>query len=145
MRPLRNFDEFVNEGIIRKQSPDKSRATSLIEESKNSYKVLTKIIKEIKVDDSNANYIIKNSYDIIMELIRAKMILDGFKSSGEGAHEAEISCLRKLSFSEAEVQFANQLRYFRNGIVYYGKSFDEDYARKVLQFLDKIYRKLATK
>ena len=75
-----------------------------------------------------------------MELIRAKMLLEGFNSSGKGAHEAEVAYLRELKFSESDVQFANQLRYFRNGITYYGKRFNKDYALKVLGFLDKIYK-----
>jgi hypothetical protein len=36
----------------------------------------------------------------------------------------------------------NQLRYFRNGIKYYGKIFDEDYAKKVYNFMKKILLKL---
>lgn len=142
MMSIKDFQEFVREGIIIKQSPDKSRAISLLRESKNSYNVLMEIVNKIKVNDMNANNMIKNVYDIIMELIRAKMLLNGFKSSGQGAHAAEISYLRELNFSESDVQFANQLRYFRNGIMYYGKSFDAEYARKVLNFLDKIYKKI---
>jgi len=47
-----------------------------------------------------------------------------------------------LEYDEKDVQFLNQLRYFRNGIAYYGKSFEKDYAEKVVEFLDKIYPKL---
>ncbi len=141
MRSIKNFLEFVEEGIVKKQSPDMKRSASLIKESKNSYCVLLEIIKKIGISDKNSNNIIKNAYDIIMELIRAKMLSRGFNSSGQGAHEAEVAYLRELNFSEFDVQFANQLRYFRNGIMYYGKSFDADYARKVLHFLDKIYKK----
>ncbi len=77
-----------------------------------------------------------------MELVRAKMLLAGYNSSGQGAHEAEVSYLRELKFSENEIEFANQLRYFRNGITYYGKVFGKEYALKVIDFLDKIYPKL---
>ncbi|MBR9705104.1 hypothetical protein GOV12_06845 [Candidatus Pacearchaeota archaeon] len=77
-----------------------------------------------------------------MSLIRSKMFLEGFNSSGYGAHEAEISYLRKIKFSDSEVYFANQLRYFRNRIMYYGKMFDSDYAEKVLKFLEENYVKI---
>ena len=77
-----------------------------------------------------------------MGLVRAKMLLDGFKTTGQGAHEAEVAYLRELKFSEPDVQFANQLRYFRNGIMYYGKSFDAEYAQKVLAFLERCYLRL---
>ena len=45
------------------------------------------------IDDDNANSIVKDCYDIIMELIRAKLLLDGYSSSGQFAHEAEVSYL----------------------------------------------------
>ena len=142
MKSLKSFYEFLKEGIVKKQKPDKSRAISLIKESENSFSFLVKIIKEIWINDENANYFIKNFYDIIMELIRARMLLEGFNSSGQGAHEAEVSYLKKLNFSDIDIDFANQLRYFRNGIMYYGKNFDKDYAEKVFEFIKKIKLKI---
>ena len=138
MRALKDFDLFVKEGIVKKQSVDKSRANALIKEARESYNFLMQIIKNMGVKDENSNHIIKNAYDVIMEIIRAKMLLKGFNSSGYGAHEAEVAYLRKLNFSETEILFANQLRYFRNGITYYGKKFDKDYAKKSLKFLEKL-------
>lgn len=139
---MKLFEEYLREGIIKKQTPDVSRAKSLIKEAEESYNVLTGIIERIGLNNQNANYIIKNCYDIIMELIRAKMFLDGFSSSGIGAHESEVSYLKEIGFKDTEVEFADQLRYFRNGILYYGKSFDKEYAKKVLVFLNKIYKRL---
>ena len=143
MRPLKNFEEFVREGIIKKQSPNIDRANSLMKESEKSNKFLNDIVEKIGVSNDNANNIIKNTYDIIMELIRARMFREGYNSSGYGAHEAEVSFLRKVGISENEVQLINQLRYFRNGIMYYGKSFDKDYAEKVLSLLKEIKERLA--
>jgi len=142
MRPLKEFDEFTKEGIVKKQSPDVSRSNSLVKESKKSYNFLMEIVKKIGINDENSNNIIKNAYDIIMELIRAKMLTKGLNSSGLGAHEAEIAYLRILNFPEKDIQFANQLRYFRNGITYYGSSFDKEYAEKVIKFLQEMYKKL---
>lgn len=142
MKPVKRFDDFLKEGIVKKQSPDNERAKSLTEESKETYNFLMEIVHKIRVNNGNANSIVKSAYDIIMELIRAKMLKNGFNSSGSYAHEAEVSYLRELNFQESDVQFINQLRYFRNGIMYYGKRFDSDYAMKVLNFLDKIYSSL---
>lgn len=143
MIPLRDFEAFIKEGVVVKRSPDFPRSKSLMQESDGSYKSLMEVAENIGVKDENANYIIKNAYDIIMELVRAKMLLAGFDSSGQGAHEAEVSYMRKLGFGEGDVRFANQLRYFRNGITYYGKVFDKDYAEKVLKFLRKTRSKLS--
>lgn len=139
MKPLRTFDEYIKEGTAKKQSPDRMRARSLIAESEDSYRILLSFVKKMGLDDSSANHVIKNAYDIIMELIRAKMLSDGFSTTGKGAHEAEVSYLAGIGFSSKDMDFANDLRYFRNGIMYYGKKFDEAYAHKVLEFLKRVY------
>ena len=142
MRAVRNFEMFISEGIVKKQAPDISRANFLSQESDRSYKFLKKIINDYSPTDENANSIIRLCYDVLMELIRAIMLKNGFNSSGKGAHEAEVSYLRELGFKENDVMFADQLRYFRNGIVYYGKILDAEYAKKVIGFLEKIYPEL---
>lgn len=120
------FEEYLEEGIVKLQTPDFSRAKSLQKEAEQSYQILQQFVQKIGIDDKNANYVIKNAYDIIMELIRAKMLKEGFNSLGKGAHEAEVSYLRKIGFNDKEVEFSDQLRYFRNGITYYGKIFDQE-------------------
>jgi len=62
------------------------------------------------------------------------------KRRGQGSHEAEVSFLSNIGFKNKDVEFANQLRYFRNGIIYYGKEFGEEYAQKVVKFLKKVCR-----
>jgi len=63
----------------------------------------------------------------------------GYKTD---SHEAEVSFMRNLGFSESDVLFMNELRYFRNGIKYYGKIFDNDYAQKIYDFLIRLLIKL---
>lgn len=142
MRAVRNFEMFISEGIVKKQAPDISRANFLSQESDRSYKFLKKIINDYGHTDENANSIIRLCYDVLMELIRAIMLKNGFNSSGKGAHEAEVSYLRESEFNETDVMFADQLRYFRNGIVYYGKILDAEYAKQVIGFLEKTYPEL---
>lgn len=74
-----------------------------------------------------------------MEMIRAKMLIDGYKASGKGAHEAEVSYLRNMGFIEKDVRFADQVRYFRNGMLYYGTIQNKEYAEKIIQFTKKMY------
>lgn len=142
MKAIRHFEEFIKENIVKKQYPDKSRAKFLIEESENSYNNLLKMIEKLKVSDDTANMLIKACYDILMELIRAKMLLDGYNASGFGAHEAEVAYMRILGFNERDVQFADQLRYFRNGMLYYGTMLEKNYALKTIEFTKKQYLKL---
>ena len=142
MKSVKSFEEFIKQSIVKKQSPDKSRAEFLIRESEKTLRGLNKRVNVMGIDEDNTNSIIKDCYDILMELIRAKMLLKGYNASGLGAHEAEVSYLRVLGFNENDVQFADRLRYFRNGMLYYGTILDEEYAKKVLEFTKKIYSRL---
>ena len=145
MSAVKGFNEFIKNRIVKLQTPDKSRAEFLIKEAENSYRLLLELIKKIKLDDDNANMFVKSCYDILMELIMAKMLLEGYNASGFGAHEAEVSYLRALQFSENDVQFADQIRFFRNGMLYYGTALDKEYAVKVIEFTKRVYPRLLEK
>ena len=142
MNPLKSFDEFVKEGKVRKQHADISRSSYLADEAESRMIFLKEMKGRIALSDPNANYFVEIAYDVIMELVRARLLLDGFNASGAYAHEAEVAYLRNIGFSEADVRFVNELRYFRNGIVYYGKKLDSEYAGQVLEFLENAYPKL---
>ena len=142
MKPLKPFEDYLKEGIAKKVRINSERAKSLIAESERKILSLKERLEKIGIKKENANDYIEYCYDIFMHLIRAKLYLEGYSTSGQGAHEAEVAYLRDLGFKETDVKFVNQLRYFRNGILYYGKTFDKEYAKKVLDFLEKIYDKL---
>ena len=139
---MKKFNEFLIEGVVRKQYPDKQRAKDLIDMSNRKQKNLNRTIEKIGIDDENSNDIVEDCHDVILGLIRSKMLLNGFSASGQGTHEAEVSFLEELNFTEQEVEFVNKLRYFRNGIFYYGKRFDKEYAKKALDFLDRFKEKI---
>ncbi len=138
MKLPKEFEYYLSKGIIRKSGIDKSRAEFLENESEVSLKGLKERINVMGINNLNSNSIIKDCYDIIMEIIRAKLFLKGYSSSGSHAHEAEISYLKKLGFTESQISFLNELRYFRNSVTYYGKILDIEYAQKVFDFLNKI-------
>lgn len=142
MRALKSFEEFIEDGTIKKITVDKERARSLILEAGRKDNSLQETLKKMGISDENSNDYIEYCYNIVMLLIRSKMFEGGYTSSGQGAHEAEVSFTRKLGFNEIQIRFLDQLRYFRNGILYYGKRFDKEYAEKVINFTGKIYGKL---
>ena len=144
MKHLLDFEEFIKKGIVKKTS-EISRADFLVKESKRKFNSLVQIIEKIGITDLNAHEIIEYCYDIIIYLLRAKLLKQGYSSSGEGSHEAEVAFMRTLGFGEKDVSFMNQLRYFRNGIKYYGKTFDKEYAEQVFSFLEKIQSLLIKK
>ena len=90
MNPLRNFEEFVKEGIVKAQKPDFNRAKFLTKESEEQFSFIRELILKMKINNKNSNSIIKLSYDIIMETIRAKMLINGYNASGSYSHEAEV-------------------------------------------------------
>lgn len=142
MKAVKYFESFLSEGIVKKQTPDKSRAEFLIKESEKEHRALLEYIEKIGINEDNAMSYLKNCYDIIMEIIRARMLIDGYNASGKGSHEAEVSYLRNLGFNEQDVQFLDQMRFFRNGTIYYGTIIDKEYAEKSLNFVNSILPKL---
>jgi hypothetical protein len=142
MSAIKSFEEFLKEGVIKKISIDKNRANNLYIESQRKIKLLQKRIDKLGVDDESANDYIEDCYNILIFLIRAKMLEEGYSSSGQGAHEAEVSYSRELGFNDSEIQLFDKLRYFRNGILYYGKRFDKEYANKIIEFTKKKFKAL---
>ena len=142
MKDLNDFEEFIKKGIVKKQSPNKHRAEFLIKESEKNYSFLLQILDKFGLTNDNANFIIKSCYDVLMEIIRAKMLLDGYNASGFEAHKAEIAYLKILGFEEKDAKFADQMRYYRNGMLYYGTILDKEYAEKVLEFTKRTYKKI---
>ena len=142
MRHLKPFEDFIKDGVVKRASMNSERAKSLIIESERKMRSLKVQLEKIGVNDDNANDYVEYCFDTIMNLVRAKLFLKGYSASGQGAHEAEVSYLRELGFTEKDIQFADQLRYFRNGILYYGTSLDKEYADKVLEFTKKTHPKL---
>ncbi len=142
MRSLKSFEEYIKEGIVKKGKSDYERSKNLVIESERKMTSLKENLEKIGIKNENANDYVEYCYDIIMHLVRANLYSNGYSASGQGAHEAEVSYLRILGFGEAEVRFADQLRYFRNGILYYGTALDAEYAEKVVEFTRKICTKL---
>jgi hypothetical protein len=137
-----DFGYYLKENIVKKQSSNIPRAEFLIKETQKSFIGLKNRVEKLGIDEFNANSIIKDIHDIIIEKVRAKLLLDGYNSSGNFAHEAEVAYMKNLSFSDFEVSFVNELRQARNGINYYGKIYDKDYAKSCYEFLMQLNPKL---
>lgn len=139
---MKKFEEYVAKGIIQKRTNIGHKANFLKKEAEKSYQTLINITQTITITRTSANTIIKLCYDIILELIRAKLMQEGFSTTGLGAHEATIAFLQTKNWKEEDLLFLDQLRRFRNEIVYEGESLEEEYAQEVLTFTKKQYDKL---
>jgi len=136
----RDFREFVESGIVKRQTPNKERALSIVRETEEKKQFLEISLKSIPNEKMYPNFIVDQCYDILMELVRAKMLIDGYNPGG--SHEAEVSYLRILGFSEQDVRFMNEMRYYRNGTKYYGTILTMEYAENTIEFMNRIYTKL---
>ena len=142
MNKVKAFSEYLVKGIARKVPIDKNRAKNFLVKAERKKLSIKERIAKIGINENNAEDYIESCYDIMMLLIRSEMLQNGLKASGNGAHEAEVSYLSILGFHENEIEFADELRYLRNGILYYGTALNKEYALKVLDFIDKIYPRL---
>ncbi len=133
---MRTFEEFLEQGLVKKKKKDEARAKSLIEGAGKRKAIMEKYLP---MNEETAIQIIEESYDIIRELLEAKLSKEGYKSYN---HEAVVSYLSNLEFSKDEVIFVDKLREIRHGTKYYGKEVSLEYAEKVKKFLDEIYEKL---
>jgi len=134
---MKDFNEFLKEGIVRKHSPNAQRALSLFKEANEKKEFLEFTLKNTPTERMLPNFIIEYCYDIMLETLRARMLLNGFSSGN--SHEAEVAYSISIGFTKQEAQFLDQIRYNRNGIKYYGKILDKEYAGNVLKFFKKVY------
>ncbi len=65
MKAIKNFQDFINEGTVKVQHPDKSRAEFLVKEAENGYSFLLEMLEKIGLRQNNANDYIKSCYDIL--------------------------------------------------------------------------------
>jgi len=137
---IRRFEEFLDSGAVKRQSPNRQRAFSIIEETGGKTRFLGVSMKSVPSKEMNPNFIVDSCYDIIIEMVRARMLIDGFNAGN--SHEAEFSYMTRLGFSEADVRFMDEVRYYRNGTKYYGTMLDMGYAEKVMAFMKRIYPRL---
>ena len=133
---MKEFDDFLKSGEVRRQEKNEILAEALIKSSEKSLRN----IRRTKIDGLNAESIISDIYDIMRELIEAKLAFGGYKSY---SHEATILFLKKFpTFNEYEMNFLDNLRKIRNGIKYYGKEANVESALKTLNFMNSVLPKL---
>lgn len=124
----------MEEGII-KITPDKEKAKSML-------KMVDTTIEMIKIIDivKFSSHVTKEYYDVIRELLSVVLLLDGYKTYGEGAHKKLIEYLQShyKEFNEYEFLLINDLRITRNKIAYDGFFVERDYIERKMKDIQKI-------
>ena len=133
---MSEFEDFIKSSDVKIRGKNEILAKALIKSSERGIRY----VKRQKIDAESAEHVTSDIYDIIRELIEAKLCFEGYKSY---SHEATISFLKRfLEFKESEIIFLDNLRKIRNGIKYYGKEASVEDAEKTLKFLNSILPKL---
>ena len=128
----------MEEGLI-KITPDKEKAQSIL-------KMVDTTLEMIKVIDINkfSSNVTKEYYDAIRELMGVVLLLDGYKTYGEGAHKRLVEYIESnyKEFNAYEISLIDDLRITRNKIAYDGFFVDKDYINRKRNDIKKIIDKL---
>jgi len=123
------FEDFIKEGSVRRVSPDRQLARSLVKIAK----LRLKNLESISIMDENSFSFIENCYEAIREMIDALMALKGFKSY---SHEASVEFLKdfySLKIGYALVNKVDNYRKIRNDIKYKGLLTTKKEAEEILK------------
>jgi hypothetical protein len=128
----------VEEGLI-KITPDREKARSILKMVDTTLEMIHSI--DLAKFSSNVT---KEYYEVIRELMSTVLLLDGYKTYGEGAHKKLIDYLRSSSteFSEYELLLIDDLRIIRNKVAYDGFFVEQDYIERKIHDIPKIIAKL---
>ena len=136
------FEDFIKEGKVRKATPDRFMAESII---KNTFDDL-KFLDGIKLNELSKRKIVSNYYDSLRSLLEVISLLKGYKIY---SHEAFTYFLKeKLNQEILSFKF-DRFRKIRNGLIYYGKSIQleeaEDIVKEIKIFIEEINKKFIKK
>lgn len=128
----------MEEGLI-KITPDKQKAQSIM-------KMVDTTIEMIKVIDAGkfSSNVTKEYYDVIRELLSVILLLDGYKTYGEGAHKKLIEYIQSnyKEINEYQISLIDDLRITRNKIAYDGFFVDNDYIKRKIKDIHIIINEL---
>ena len=110
------FEDFMNQGKVRKGSPDIAKAKSLLQTSNNHLLFL----KNQNIDNISAGSILVTYYEALREVTEAMCLKEGFRVY---SHEAFTFFLKEKGEIQASLKFDN-LRKLRNSVNYYGENID---------------------
>ena len=105
--------------------------------------ITLEMIKQIDKSKFPSN-IAKEYYEVIRELMSIILLLDGYKTMGEGAHKKQIEYLESnyKEIDKSEIVLIDDLRITRNKIAYDGFFVKENYIDRKLVDIHRIIEKL---
>jgi len=128
----------MEDGLV-KITPNKEKAKSIMKMAE----ITLAMINDIDKSKFPSN-VTKEYYEVIRELISIVLLLDGYKTAGEGAHKIMIEYLdtNYKQFSAYEISLIDDMRILRNKIAYDGFFVKESYLERKVQDIKDIIAKL---
>ena len=132
------FEDFIKEGKVRKATPDRFMAESII---KNTFEDL-KFLEQTKLTELSKRKLVTNYYDSLRSLLEAISLLKGYKIY---SHEAFTYFLKdELHQNILSLKF-DRFRKIRNGLNYYGKSIQLNEAKEIIEELKRAINEIKHK
>ena len=127
------------EGLL-KVTPNKKKSESMLKMAE----ITLEMTNTLDISKYSSN-IAKDYYDVIRELMGAILLLEGYKTIGEGAHKVIIEYFFKINtLTKDEYIFLDNLRDIRNRITYDGFFIEDSYIHRNKNKIEQIILKLKT-
>ena len=128
----------MEEDLVR-ITPNKDKAKSILK----MVETTLEMVKNIDKSKFPSN-VTKEYYEVIRELISVILLLDGYKTIGEGTHKRMIEYLESnyKQFDGYEISLIDDLRIVRNKIAYDGFFVKEAYINRKIGTIQRITEKL---
>lgn len=126
------------DGLVR-VTPDKEKAKSILK----MVDTTIEMVKVLNITKFSSN-VTKEYYDVIRKLISIILLLDGYKTYGEGAHKRLIEYIESKyrDLNEYEISLIDDLRTKRNKIAYDGFFVTKDYIERRVKDIQGVISKL---
>ena len=135
---LKDILNFIKMTLV-KITPNKEKVRSIFKMVDSTLNM----IETLSMNDFPSN-ITKEYYEIIRELVSIILLLDGYKTYGEGAHKEQIDYIKEnyKQFKEHELNLIYELRDLRNRIAYDGFFVNVDFLKRKKKYIVELVEKL---
>ena len=125
---MKEFEEYVEEGKVKKQSANKAEARSLRVQAIRRFK---QQVKDKEITSENSTFIFEDSYEPLRQHLQSFIAENGYKPY---SHEAIIAYAQENNeLTSSETNKMNQYRKLRNDIRYRGETSTKNKAQKMKQ------------
>lgn len=129
------WDDCLETSNAKRVSPNPARARSLKETA--GERIL--FFNKTTINENNARFVFEGYYSSLVELIHAKVLLEGYSIQN---HLCLGFFLKEILKREDLFRTFNDCRIKRNDIIYYGKKIDYEVVKEAIEKTKKIINEI---